>query len=382
MIEPRLDSVLPAGERFDRIVIGAGVFGLHAAKVLIGSGHRVAVIDIDAGTVMRASLVNQARVHNGYHYPRSAYTALRSARYYERFVADFPDAVNARFTKIYAIAATGSLTDAEHFERFCGAVGIRARPVAVGDHFLPDMIQASYETDEYGFDAATLRKQMLGRLDDPAVVWFPRNRVCRAEVAGTDWAVTLADGTRLRAGGVVNASYAGVNAVLRTFGQDPLPLKYELCEIALVDAPRQAGLGITVMDGPFFSLMPFGHTGLHSLTAVPFTPRRTSSSDLPVFGCQQHNTQCEPHALANCASCPVRPGSAYPQMRAMAASYLADVSGLRLVEPLSSIKVVLKTTEVDDARPTLVSRHTDAPRLTTVFSGKINTIYDLEEVDL
>ena len=26
------------------------------------------------------------------------------------------------------------------------------------------------------------------------------------------------------------------------------------------------------MDGPFFSIMPFGETGLHSLTSVTFTP--------------------------------------------------------------------------------------------------------------
>ncbi len=48
---------------------------------------------------------------------------------------------------------------------------------------------------------------------------------------------------------------------------------------------RLKNTGITVMDGPFFSLMPFGQTGLHSLTSVTFTPHETSydcGGDLPL----------------------------------------------------------------------------------------------------
>lgn len=45
-------------------------------------------------------------------------------------------------------------------------------------------------------------------------------------------------------------------------------------------------VGLTVMDGPFFSLMPFGLTGLHSLSAVHFTPHKTSFEKLPHFDCQ------------------------------------------------------------------------------------------------
>ena len=49
------------------------------------------------------------------------------------------------------------------------------------------------------------------------------------------------------------------------------------CEIILCTVDeRLKNTGITVMDGPFFSLMPFGQTGLHSLTSVTFTPHETS----------------------------------------------------------------------------------------------------------
>ena len=43
------------------------------------------------------------------------------------------------------------------------------------------------------------------------------------------------------------------------------------------------------MDGPFFSVMPFGKTGMHSLTSVTFTPHLTSYDLLPTFKCQEKN---------------------------------------------------------------------------------------------
>ena len=64
-------------------------------------------------------------------------------------------------------------------------------------------------------------------------------------------------------------------------------IKYEKCEIILCTVDESLkNTGITVMDGPFFSLMPFGQTGLHSLTSVTFTPHETSYDSVATFPCQ------------------------------------------------------------------------------------------------
>lgn len=374
--------MLEAYREYDRVVVGAGVFGLFAAGLLTAEGLSVGIVDVDRGPVMRASLVNQARVHNGYHYPRSAYTALRSASYYDRFIRDFPQAMNQRFTKVYAVAATGSYTDAECFQRFCSNVGIRATPIDATLFFKAGAVEAAFETEEYSFDAPTLRRLLLERIEATrgAAAWHLGESVFEAEQDAASWRMRLSGGATIRADGVVNATYAGTNSVLATFGFAPLPLKYELCEVVLVDAPAHAGVGVTVMDGPFFSLMPFGHSGQHTLTAVDYTPRRTSSAIVPTFGCQELNARCRPEALDNCGLCPARPVTAYPQMRALAQRYLRETASLRFVEALHSVKTVLQTSEVDDARPTLVKVESDVPFFVSLFSGKINTIYDLEEV--
>ena len=108
-LRPQRRDALP---HVDRLVVGAGFFGLHGALVLARQGLRVAILDADTEPMMRASQVNQARVHNGYHYPRSLTTALSSVHYYGQFVRDFAEAVNTRFDQIYAIARSQSFMSA------------------------------------------------------------------------------------------------------------------------------------------------------------------------------------------------------------------------------------------------------------------------------
>ena len=53
------------------------------------------------------------------------------------------------------------------------------------------------------------------------------------------------------------------------FDLEPLPLKYELCELILGDVtPGLEDVGLTVMDGPFFSVMPYGLSGFPFFVAV------------------------------------------------------------------------------------------------------------------
>ena len=43
------------------------------------------------------------------------------------------------------------------------------------------------------------------------------------------------------------------------------------------------------------------------------------------------------------------------------------------------MKPILKASEVDDSRPTVVRYVSETPTFISVLSGKINTVYDLDE---
>ena len=44
------------------------------------------------------------------------------------------------------------------------------------------------------------------------------------------------------------------------------------------------------------------------------------------------------------------------------------------------MKPIVKASEIDDSRPTVIRVMSEQPRLVSVLSGKINTVYDLDEV--
>lgn len=366
---------------YDRIIVGAGAFGLHAAHLSEQQGMDVLLLDREDRPMERASRVNQARLHMGYHYPRSLYTARTSALYFHRFRADFPEAVNSSFDKVYAIARHGSLTSADRFEKFCRALDAPLESISAEDWFAPGAVDQAWLTKEYSIDADRFRGALMSRLG-PGVTTSLGEGAVDLQVEDEMAEVQLEDGSRMRSRSVVLASYAGCNALLATAGLPPLPLKYELCEMVLVDVGRRfRDVGLTVMDGPFFSLMPFGHTGLHSFSSVPLTPRRVSRGPLPTFDCQSRNERCSPTLLDQCDGCHAAPNSAWPWMMQTARRYLAsDISMVRH-SSIHAMKTVLATSEIDDGRPTLITHHpTGGCELVSVLSGKINSIYDLEDV--
>jgi glycine/D-amino acid oxidase-like deaminating enzyme len=172
-------------------------------------------------------------------------------------------------------------------------------------------------------------------------------------------------GERLTSGRVFNCTYAQSNQFLSASGVPPLRLKHEITELALIEAPPELrGRGIAVMDGPFFSTMPFPAEGLHTLSHVRYTP---------------HESWLEPAQLRD----PHRylalrqPASKCVYMLRDAQRFLPSLGRARHVRSLFTVKTVLAQNESDDGRPILFRQHEEIPGLTTVLGGKIDNIYDV-----
>jgi hypothetical protein len=365
----------------DYLIIGAGFYGLYSALVLAKLGAKVVVLERDAAPFTRASYINQARVHVGYHYPRSLYTARKTASYFRRFTRDFGFCIKSDFKKIYAISSSFSFSGPKQFERFCASAQIPYSPARIEEYFNPQYIQGAYETTEYTYDAQMLCEHLLQQIKGYTGQVEILTETLAEQVAEVDGAfeILLSDGSILRTDRVLNATYASLNQTNDLFGARKVPIKYELCEVILCRTnQRLADMGITVLDGPFFSIMPFGHTGFHSLTSVTFTPHLTSYSTLPSFTCQKNRDDCSPDSLNNCNNCPAKPASAWAYMSQLAQKYLRDDLEFSYAESLFSVKPILLASEIDDSRPTVVLKHRDQPLFRSVLSGKINTVYDIK----
>lgn len=360
----------------DCVVVGAGVFGcflaLHLTREL---GLSVAVLEREVALLRRASFTNQARVHNGYHYPRSILTGLRSRLNSARFLREYAECVDTTFAKYYAVARERSNVTAAQFEQFCARIGAPLAPAEPHAQRWFDMrrIERVWRTQEWAFDADALAKRMgcdLAARDVPVLLRHNARRVRslagarRLELEYED----LDSGRThtVAADHVFNATYSDLNGLLTRSGAPKLALKQEVTEIALVETPEEfRRVGVTVMCGPFFSFMPFPALGLHSLSHVRYTPHRSWQDREVEFDNQEFFRSL--NERSNC-----------PQMMRDSARFVPAVAQFRQRDALMELKTVLPQSEQDDSRPILFHRHPELPGLVSVLGGKVDNIYDLE----
>ena len=241
-----------------------------------------------------------------------------------------------------------------------------------------------FRTREYTYDAMILRDYFLDQLDafaGQALIRYGCN-ISNIEQTEDSYIIYTDDQKSYESGFVLNATYAGTNQILDMVGFEKFGIKYELCEIILCDVnDKLKNVGFTVMDGPFFSIMPFGKTGFHSLTSVTFTPHTTSYDEVPTFVCQKEsNGYCSAFRLGNCNDCPAKPATAFPYMSKLARKYMLEEYEFEYNSSLFSMKPILMSSEIDDSRPTVIRQYSENPTFVGVLSGKINTVYDLDGV--
>ncbi len=371
-------------KNYDFVILGAGIYGTYITRKLAlkNPDKKIILLEYDAKPFQRASYINQARVHNGYHYPRSLYTALKSASYYNRFLEDYDFAINRKFEKIYAVSKDFSYASGENFSDFCKAASIPCTKIQASKYFKNNMVDDAFLTEEYSLDAKKICAYFISEIDKLNNVDVLYNvRLKDVKSLSDHYKVNIGDELEICADFVMNTSYASINQILNLFGFEKFDVKYEIAELCLGHVTENIlEAGLTVMDGPFFSVMPFGLSGYHSLSAVHFTPHKTSYEELPNFNCMEHNPECSPAMLANCNLCENRPQTAWLEMRQLMKKYLNDDIDMVYHKSLFAIKPILKISETSDSRPTVIKEFSNEPTFISVLSGKFNTMYDLDEV--
>lgn len=367
---------------FDKIIIGAGLYGLYAAYSSVKKGECVLILEYDDAPFSRASYINQARLHNGYHYPRSFSTAASSIKYFQRFNEEFDFCVNRDFKKIYGISKNYSWTNAVQFEQFCKQAGIMCYAMDADNLFNTGYCEKMYETEEFTYDAMILKDFFIDFLNASNRATLICNSRIEAIKQEPEHYQVVVNGTSYYTPYVLNTTYSSVNQLNKMANCPELNIKYELCEVILCKvSDNLKNIGITLLDGPFFSLMPFGKTGLHSLTSVSHTPHLSCNKQMPTFDCQnREGTNCSPQQLANCNSCIAKPATSWKLMLQMAKKYLKDDIEITYEKSLFSVKAILKQSEVDDSRHTMLQINHNKPKFVSILSGKVNTIYDLDAI--
>lgn len=356
-----------SGKDVDYLIIGGGFYGCCLALYLRSISDRVLVVEAADRLMTRASRVNQARIHTGFHYPRSALTAVKSMVLHQRFMQDFPEAVIDDFQMLYAVARRRSKVSANRFHRMFRDIGAPIQPASASQAALfdNDMIEAVFACHETAFDYSILENLLSARLAFAGVEVRLSTELVTLADAKTGIVAGLSDGSEVTARYAFNITYSQVNVVLDKAELPRAQLKHELTELALVTPPPELdGMGVTVMDGPFFSCMPYPAEDLYSLTHVRYTPHESWTDETRTGATRILSLEHLPQSRATHM---IRDGQ----------RYLPSLAHAQYEKSLFEVKTILVKNEHDDGRPILYQQKPADSRVVSILGGKIDNIYDL-----
>lgn len=356
-------------KKYDCIVIGGGFFGSTLGLFLKEYFDDVLVLEQESDILQRASYVNQARVHMGYHYPRSLVTAFRSLANFPKFIIDFEKAIKDDFDKFYAIAKVGSKVNAKQFYEIYRKMGapISKAPSHTKALFNDKLIDEVFKVKEFAFDAKILKEIILEKYEESACELRLNTKV-RSIEKNLDESihVHIEGGETLNAKFVFNCTYSGLNTILQNSQMPLLNLKHEITEMSLIELPEELkNFSITVMDGPFFSIMPFPSRGtLNTFSHVRYTPHGSWIDN------EEYNNGYE--ILKK-----YEKKSNFRYMINDAKRYIPLLENAVYKESIFEVKTLQVKNESDDGRPILFTKDYGIKNFSNIMGGKIDNIYEI-----
>jgi glycerol-3-phosphate dehydrogenase len=342
-------------------VIGAGVFGALAAIRLAEAGRKITLFEREPDLLHGTSGIAN-RVHLGYHYPRDERTARQCMKGYERFLVEFGEAVLERVQNAYFIARDGSLVTPEAYLAFCDSLGFQYRQLDLSRNRPPvQNVEMGILTNEAMFDPTVLRSLMSARLRALDVDVRVNTEVVDIESRDNGFELTSGERMKARYDGVVNCCYADVNRLTERLGHLLPKRQYEYVAAPVVELDLDDLASLTVLDGPFVSLLPYGTSKLYLMCHVDHSvisradgaqldPKWRNAATSP-FACLDKSQWLNDHIEA----C----GFFIPALRE------ARIRGVA-----QGVRMVLADHEQSDARPSFITHH--QPGYVSVFAGKID----------
>ncbi|HDL01183.1 MAG TPA: FAD-binding oxidoreductase [candidate division Zixibacteria bacterium] len=342
-------------------VIGGGIFGSEIAIEAKACGLTVGIFEAKDNILLGASGNNLNRLHLGFHYPRDIETGKQSIRGFEAFKHKYPECIQGEFQNAYFVANNNSLTPAPEFFEFCELLGVNYEKISASE--FPVKVQNADKgilCDEVVYDFNILRDLLWNSLRHSNVEISLGDRVEKVSRAGEKYKIETENQNLVYADVVVNASYADINRISSQLGHEVAERQYEYTAVPIIsiDIPR---VGITVLDGPFMTLLPYGKSDEFLLYHVEHTrvAKKTSS-------------QMDPNWLVpdTAPFSKVDKQQYFKKMIELCSEYVPDLARAKLVGYLEGPRMILAHKEGTDARPSIVSNYEDS--YFTVFAGKVD----------
>ncbi|KAI9105558.1 hypothetical protein DFS34DRAFT_681748 [Phlyctochytrium arcticum] len=333
-------------------IVGAGWYGCHLAKVLMEEGYQVTIFERRAKIFTEASRWNQFRLHQGFHYARSAHTRLETIRGFKLMREVYPELTSYMHENLYSVADESEL-DLGTVIQIMHASGLRYEFLAPEQHNL-QKVQGVLRCFEQCFLPVKCQEyfeKMLG----PVV----RLNTAVDALVEDEKAVTI-NGEEFDFALDCTFNHMTSSSIIKCYFEPCLTLLYRFKKPGNSIPPSH-----TIIDGNFVSLFEYrGEKGelLFTLTSVSHTPlgRFDLAKDAETF--MESYTEADVQKRR-------------PIFEEQAANFIKDfMVDYEYAGYFLSCKTKLKS---NSANRECVEHHTG--RTMTLFGGKITGVFHAEQ---
>lgn len=349
-------------KRVNVAVIGCGIFGAEIALKAKLLGLSVEVYEAKNDILSGASANNQNRLHLGFHYPRDLETGKQSIRGFAAFKKKYEGSIQEGFLNAYFIANKGSLTSPSDFLKFSEMLGVSYKIISPKN--FPITVQGADTgilCEEVVYDCGVLRDLIWQHLRREQINVVLGERAIKIAKTAEHYQIDFQNHAPVFADVVINASYGDINRLTEQLGHAISERLFEYTAVPIIklDIPK---VGVTIMDGPFMTVLPYGKTENFLLYNVEHS---LVAKDI---ASQMDSTWLKP------ASAPffsVDKARYFEKMISLCKKFVPALEHSAVVGFLEGPRMVLARKEDSDARPSIVTGY-DNDGYFTVFSGKID----------
>lgn len=316
----------------------------------------VAIIERLPNLLSGTSAATHNRAHLGFHYPRCDRTASECRRGLAFFVERYPEALHDPGDSYYFIERDSKVSSQQYAD-FCDRLGLpyeRKWPKA--PWLRQERLTASFRTREPCFNLAVLSRVLIDELRSKGVELLTSHTLTNVKSLQKGrhrvTATNSLNSITVEADIVVNATYALSNNVLATAGlaADRTHYDYHTTEVIVASYAGPKLPAVTVMDGPFMSVMPLAGTKNKVLI-------------YDVVHSVRH------HEEGYSYKAPIVQGTNWDKMREHGRRYFSFIDDLEYVESLWGSRPARMGTN-HDSRHTRIVAHRAAPGFFSILEGK------------
>lgn len=261
-------------------IIGAGSFGSIIALEL-SKYYKIDLFEANENILLEASANNLNRVHAGYHYPRDQITTLQSINSYQEFCKRFKKCINFDFKNYYLISKTGSKTTSSQYLNFMNKNSLSHRIINKKDFFTEiKNIELIVQVDEYVYDIKLFRKKILDLIKNSSVNLKLSEKVVKLTKSNNHFILKTNKNYVSDYKYIINTTYKNYNTINDLVSMNLNKIKYQYTFSNIVKFKNYSNFGLTLLDGKFFTILPYGKSNYHLLYDVEHSVIKSRISKL------------------------------------------------------------------------------------------------------